>query len=50
VDGNAADTSMNGIDANAMMDINAAGNSEVQNAMIEDATTNDADTNLANGM
>ena len=33
-----------GMDANGTMDAN------MQNMLIEDATTNDADTNLANGM
>ena len=35
---------MNGMDANATIDANTA------NLMMEDATTNDADTNLANGL
>lgn len=48
VDGNF--DSMNGLDGNAMTDMNATGDSDVANAMMEDATTNDADTNLANGL
>ena len=47
---------MNGtMDANAMMDANMMGgnatmDANTHNAMMKDATTNDADTNLANGM
>ena len=37
-------TGMNGLDANASVDSNT------QNMMMKDATTNDADTNLANGL
>ena len=51
----AADNMM--ADPNAMMandigglDANAATNAETENMMMNDLTTNDADTNLANGM
>jgi len=37
-------TGMNGMDANMAVDSNTA------NMMMKDATTNDADTNLANGL
>ena len=36
--------------ANGMMDANATMDSNTHNAMMKDATTNDPDTNLANGM
>jgi hypothetical protein len=36
--------------ANGTMDANAAMDANTQNAMMKDATTNDPDTNLANGM
>ena len=50
VDDNLAmDPAMN-MDGNAALDGNLAGNSATENAMIKDLTTNDADTNLANGM
>ena len=38
------------IDQNAMDNIAAAPDANTQNLMIQDATTNDADTNLANGL
>ena len=43
------------MDANAMngmggMDANMSTNGATENLMIQDATTNDADTNLANGL
>jgi hypothetical protein len=53
---------MNGMDANMMMDANgtmgangtmdanATMDANTHNAMMKDATTNDPDTNLANGM
>jgi hypothetical protein len=47
---------MNGIDANmtmdanGTMDANATMDANTHNAMMKDATTNDPDTNLANGM
>ena len=54
-------TDMNGMDANMTMDANMMGangtmdanatmDSNTHNAMMKDATTNDPDTNLANGM
>lgn len=39
-----SNTSLNGLDANASVDSNT------QNLMMKDATTNDPDTNLANGL
>ena len=47
----AADNMM--LDQNTMLDANLDANATVddtQNAMLNDLTTNDADTNLANGM
>jgi len=44
MDANASMNGMTGMDANATMDANT------QNMMMKDATTNDPDTNLANGM
>jgi len=44
LDQNATLDTINGMEANGALDSNTA------NAMIQDATTNDADTNLANGM
>ena len=50
VDDNLAmDPAMN-MDANAALDGNAAADSATANAMAKDLNTNDADTNLANGM
>jgi hypothetical protein len=44
LDQNANLDSINGMEANGALDSNTA------NAIIEDSTTNDSDTNLANGM
>ena len=41
---------MNAVDANMTMDANMAMDANTQNAMMNDANTNDPDTNLANGM
>ncbi len=38
------------MDANGMMDANATMDANTHNAMMNDMKTNDADTNLANGM
>ena len=38
------------LNATGNLDGNAATDANLTNALIEDATTNDADTNLANGM
>ena len=38
------------IDAMTNMDANAAVDANTQNLMVQDATTNDPDTNLANGL
>jgi hypothetical protein len=40
----------NAMGANMTMDANMAADANVANAMAKDATTNDPDTNLANGM
>lgn len=54
-----ADNDMNATDnlgmdanmtANGGMDANAATNAATENAMLNDITNNDADTNLANGI
>jgi hypothetical protein len=42
-----ANASMNG---SGGMDANASTNASTENLMMKDATTNDADTNLANGL
>lgn len=44
LDQNAALDTINGMEANGALDSNTA------NLMIQDATTNDSDTNLANGL
>ena len=48
VDENTAMDMNMGADMN--MDMNAMGNATTDNMMMNDMTTNDADTNLANGM
>ncbi|HEX8449391.1 MAG TPA: hypothetical protein VF652_07360 [Allosphingosinicella sp.] len=46
-----ANSSMNGMDAAGGMDANASTNASSENMMMQkDATTNDRDTNLANGL
>ena len=45
-----ANASMNGMGEAGGMDANASTNASTENMMMQDATTNDADTNLANGL
>ena len=45
-----ANASMNGMGGAGGMDANASTNASTENMMMKDATTNDPDTNLANGM
>jgi hypothetical protein len=45
-----ANASMNGMGGAGGMDANMSTNAATENLMMKDATTNDADTNLANGL